>query len=172
MPTVKDLLPWLKWLGIALVLWWIHHLGVNQGKEVVQARWDQEKAQTQQAIQKVKNDTLQAEADHRVAMAKVTLELDRAKQNHLAELAAVESRYAARLRSSEARAGIYQRQAQAGPAQCRDLASHAARLDASLEEGRSLVWELRTTLGLRDQQIRLLGTQLLNDRQLLSDDGN
>lgn len=47
-----------------------------------------------------------------------------------------------------------------------NLASHAARLDRSLEEGRRMVAELSATLRQRDDQLRAVSKQLENDRSL------
>lgn len=157
---------------LAALGWGAYSWAYNRGAASVQTQWDRAKAAQQAAATQLQLDYAGKEAEHRSQMAQVTKDLNQAHTQHEQALAALRADYARRLQSSEARAGVYQRQAEAGPAQCRDLASHAARLDASLEAGRSLVWELRATLGQREQQIRLLGTQLLNDRQLLSDDGN
>ncbi|UWJ04310.1 putative Rz/Rzl spanin protein [Escherichia phage vB_EcoS_Uz-1] len=70
------------------------------------------------------------------------------------------------MQQSERRASVYKRQAEAGTLECRSLASHAARLDNSLEEGRRLVEELRATVRLRDNQLIELGKQIQADRKL------
>lgn len=152
--------------------WGAYAWAYNRGAASVQTQWDRAREAQQVAATKLQLEYAGKEAVHRQNLERVTDALNQANTKHEQALVALRADFARRLQSSEARAGVYQRQAEAGPAQCRDLASHAARLDQSLEEGRSLVWELRATLGQRDQQIRLLGTQLLNDRQLLSDDGN
>ena len=46
------------------------------------------------------------------------------------------------------------------------VASHAARLDRSFEEGRRMVAELSATLRQRDDQLRAVSKQLENDRSL------
>lgn len=166
-----DLDTFLSLLLLVLFLalgWGAYKWAYDRGAASVQRQWDQAKAAQQAAVTQLQLDYAGKEAVHKQQLAKITEALHQTKTQHDQALAAVRADYARRLQSSEARAGVYQRQAAAGPAQCRDLASHAARLDASLEAGRSLVWELRATLGQRDEQVKLLGTQLLNDRILIN----
>ena len=93
--------------------------------------------------------------------------LKTANENYQSSLDAISSQYSARLQQSEQRAKVYQRQAEGGATECRSLASHAARLDNSLEQGRQLVEELRATVRLRDGQIIELSNQIRADRKLL-----
>lgn len=154
----------MVWGGMAL-----HGSIKDSGRAEVQALWDADKKAHEVEITKLKEDYALREEAHRTENRRISHELSEAKLEHANAIAAVRNDYLVRLRTSEKRAGIYQRQAEGGAAERRSLAEHASRLDASLEEGRSLVRELRETLGLRDRQIRSLSEQILNDRQLFTE---
>lgn len=74
-----------------------------------------------------------------------------------------------RLRQSQDRVRIYQRQAQAGSAEVERLASHAAELDRSIVEGKRVAAELAATVRLRDSQLIELGSQIKADRAVLEE---
>ncbi|ATA57209.1 hypothetical protein CKY39_31270 [Variovorax boronicumulans] len=71
-------------------------------------------------------------------------------------------------RTAEGRAAQYLAMSQAGDTERSRLASHAARLDASLADGRRVAEQLRATVVERDQQLRLLGDVIRADRALAS----
>lgn len=175
-PTISPF-TWLK-IGLSVVvlaaaLWAVgtYHEHVQQtGRDEIQALWDADKKTHQEAIAKLTAEYAIKEDAHRTENRRISYELSQANIDHANALAAVERDFAQRLRSSENRAAIYKRQAQGGTSERGDLADHASRLDASLEEGRSLVRELRETLGLRDRQISSLGEQILNDRKLFAEE--
>jgi hypothetical protein len=133
-----------------------YQFGYVKGSQAIQA--EIKNAYDAMAVQEVEHQKKQKEiAD---ALAQVRTE-------HETTLASQRAVFDQRLLQSDRRAQVYQRQAQAGAAAQRDLASHAAQLDRALEEGRDLVRELGSTLGLRDHQLKLLGDQIRADRQLL-----
>lgn len=170
---MKYLIKALPYLVVALGLYllgsWIYASGSAHGASVVQAQWDKRQRADDQAIQALKDEYDSKEEAHRTKNRIITHELAEAQKSYEVALAEQRAEYDRRLQLSSNRAAIYQRQAESGAAQCRSLASHAARLDQTLEEGRSLVRELRDTLGLRDRQLILLGQQILNDRVLLNE---
>ena len=158
----------------ALLLWFIsakvyHHI-YNKGAASIQMKWDQDKAEKAQAIAKLQTAYDDLSYTSRLEQSRISNELSKAQNDYAIALGNLRLDYANRVRSSEERAKLYQRQAESGPDQCRSLASYAGRLDSSLEEGRSLVRELRETLGLRDKQLTAVGNQLLTDRKLFTDD--
>lgn len=166
-------LPWI--LGLALLVFLgsrLYSHVYDKGATSVQVQWDAEKQKQLEATNKLKADYEKKERDNRTENRRISDELAQAKLDHANALADLRTDFAQRLRTSEMRSTIYQRQAEGGAAQCRDLASHASRLDASLEEGRSLVRELRETLGLRDRQVHALGNQINSDRALFQDASN
>lgn len=148
----------------------LHSCGVKSGKEDVQEKWDKEKRQYDSAIEKLRTEYADLELNHKIETQRISNELTKEKHRFEMELAVSGAEYDHRLRLSQTRADVYQRQARDGAAECRNLADHASRLDASLEEGRSLVRELRSTLGLREFQIRSLSRQIHNDRLLFAAD--
>lgn len=147
----------------------IYTKGQAHGEAVVQKKWDADKRARDAATQKLKDEYAQKEQDHAHDSQKAADALDTATKQYAGDVFTLRADFASRLHDSTTRAGIYQRQAQGGVAECASLASHTAELDRSLEEGRSLVRELRDTLELRDQQLVQVGNQLLADRKLFSD---
>lgn len=143
--------------------------GFREGAVSVQAEWDRETKDYEEHIRSLEKEYAAREAIHRSKNDEITHALAEANRKHDVEVATLRSDYTRRLQLSSQRSAVYQRQAEAGTIECRSLAGHASQLDASLEEGRSLVRELRTTLGLRDQQVRALSEQIKNDRNLMSD---
>lgn len=168
------LIKYLPHLVLLLVLvagaWIIHtkvkQSGFREGAASVQVQWEQDTKNYETEITRLQKLYAEKEEQHRTENKRIAYELSQANQEHAVRIATLESDYARRLQLSSNRASIYQRQAEGGAIECRDLASHASRLDASLEEGRSLVRELRATLGLRDQQLKALSDQIRNDRKL------
>lgn len=155
---------------IALVSFWgyarIKQSGFKDGAASVQAKWDTQTNEWNARIDALKAEYEHKEEAHRAENRRISYELSEATRHHDVELATLRSEYEHRLRSSQTRSTIYQRQAEAGASECRDLASHASRLDESLEEGRSLVREFGAALRLRDGQVKALGDQIINDREL------
>lgn len=148
-------------LGATLYFW-----GHANGSSTVQKKWDDQKVEDLKATKQLqdKYDVLQRKNSYDVGL--LTARLQTAEGNYASELARVSSNYDSRLQQSERRASVYKRQAEAGGTECRSLASHAARLDGSLEQGRRLVEELRATVRLRDSQLVELGKQIQADRKL------
>lgn len=103
---------------------------------------------------------------HALELGKVTRELQLSQDEHRQTLADSRNRFAQRLRSAEDRAVGYQRLSEASAAERTYLASHAAELDRSLEEGRQLVFELRQTLGLCEVRVSTLAQTIRADRAL------
>ncbi len=149
-------------LGATIYFW-----GSSNGQDKVQAKWDAQKVEDQKAYNKLKGEYDVLNRQHSYEVGMLTTRLQTAESNYAGELARLSSDYDSRMQQSERRAKVYQRQAQAGTSQCTSLASHAARLDSSLEQGRRLVEELRATIRLRDNQLIELGNQIKADRKLL-----
>jgi len=170
--NAKAIIGVLLLLGSIGILFGSYSIGSKHGQQKVQSQWDIQKESDRVATEKLKASYEKAQAQLRAENAKVSHELAQANKQYEVELTQLRSDYSERLRSSDERAKVYQRHAESGALECRNLAVHAAKLDLSLEEGRSLVRELRATLGQRDNTIRALSQQLLNDRKLLSVSGD
>jgi chromosome segregation ATPase len=151
--------------------WYCYSSGSDHGKAEIQSKWDAEKEAQSEAITTVKAELAQKENKHAQESQRAAAALDAASSAHAQELDALRADYARSLQRSDARAAIYQRQAESGSVECASLASHTAELDRSLEAGRSLVAELRATVELRDRQLVQVGEQLTADRHLISDPG-
>lgn len=104
---------------------------------------------------------------HRDASLQIADQLAANETRTAAAIAALQHGFALRLQQSGERAAIYRDLSESGSAERDRLARHAAELDGSLEQGRLLVGELRSTLAERDEQLRLLGRQLTADRVLI-----
>ena len=142
----------------------------QHGKGVVRAEWEEDTAKRNKAMQDLQDRYDVLSLDHKAKSETYARSLEEQKnayETRLGELGADTDR---RLRLSETRASVYQRQAQGGEAERRNLASHAAKLDRALEEGRQLVAQLATTLRQRDDQLRAVSQQLINDRNLFTVD--
>ena len=167
---------WLKMLPYILVLIAVLFIGYktynwigDRAVAPVMAQWNKEKSDYAAAIDALRATFAAKEQTHRDETQRINDELAETKRVHDVELAGVIAEYERRLRNSTERAEVYQRQAAGGPTQCISLASHTAKLDKSLEEGRALVEELRRTVGLRDRQLTEVGKQLLADRALYAE---
>lgn len=173
---MKHLLKLAPYLAVALGLFllgsWLYTSGSHSGASAVQKQWDAEKEATRQKTNELIAEYDEKEKAHREENQRINHELAEAKRKYEVDLADQLREYSERMRSSEARADIYQRQARSGSLESSRLASHAARLDSALEEGRHLVRELRQTVGLRDRQIILLSDQIKADRALLNEGNN
>ena len=141
----------------------------EEGRQEVQALWDEEKARNREEIERIQSKLTEKEQAHLIKVQELNDLLSQANVAHAGLVAGLHADYRSRLRDSEARADVYRRQAQGGSTEQDSLASHAAELDRTLTEGRLLVAELRATLGLRDKSLILLGQQITADRELLEE---
>lgn len=160
----------LKWTGlvggVALLIGAIFFLGSSYKDSQWEAKVATEKLEYSREINRLQAVVRTKEQEHAAETSRLQSQIAEQNRLHEVALAAVRTQLTQRLRTSEARAGVYQRQAEAGPAQCRDLAAHAAQLDRSLEQGRGLVQELWLTVGQREGAIRSLSEQIRADRKL------
>lgn len=170
-------LPWMKLLTIigpivllGSIIWFIYSYGYNNGKDHIQRLWDKDKQVQQNEMIRIKDENAQKEQDHSAASIRIADELQNTKDSLAIAITDLNREHSLRMQVSADRAKVYQRLSQAGPSQCEYLAGHAAKLDASLEEGRGLVKEFRATLGQREDQLKLLGSQILADRKLMETD--
>ena len=164
---VKKLAPWiLATLVIGSLIWWVSHTSYVAGQRDIQEQWDAERATYKKAMDTLKDQYATLENKVRIDNQRNSDELAEKELSHAVILARLNSEYAGRMQLAEQRASRYQRQAQGGAVEQANLASHAARLDRSLEEGRRMVAELSATLRQRDEQLRAVSTQLKNDRSL------
>lgn len=145
----------------------LYFSGVTQGENNINAQWQKAKAEHATEIARLQDEIRQKEFGYRQESSRIADQLRKTEDQYEKAVADLSVERAQRLRLSTERASLYQRLSQGGSAQCRDLASHAAKLDRALEEGRGMVGELQAALGQRDHQLKLLGAQLTNDRQLL-----
>ena len=163
---VKVGVPILIVLGVILLLYGIgvsiYSTGKQAGIDEVSKEWTQEKLAYQDEILRIKTLNAGLEQDFENREAEVNKELRNVKASYERTLASNASEHAARLRNHQERADLYERKAQGSEVERRGLASHAAELDRSLEEGRRVVKDLRTTVEQRDTEIKLLGTNLKN----------
>lgn len=150
--------------------WYVYSTGSKHGSAKIQTLWDVDKAAHNKAMTKLKDEYASKEIINRAETIRITHELSETNKQYEVSLANLRNDYSKRLLDSDQRADVYKRQAEAGTTECGNLAIHAARLDKSLEQGRDLVREFRTTLRQREDQLRLLGQQLLNDRSLIGEE--
>ena len=164
---VKKLAPWiLATLVIGSLIWWVSHTSYVAGQRDIQEQWDAERATYKKAMDTLKDQYATLESKVRIDNQRNSDELAEKELSHAVILARLNSEYAGRMQLAEQRASRYQRLAKGGAVEQANLASHAARLDRSLEEGRRMVAELSATLRQRDEQLRAVSKQLENDRSL------
>lgn len=147
----------------------VYSKGEHAGEQKIQAAWDLDTKARDTAI-----TNLRLEYAGKLALAnsekdRISNDLVKTRESSAAAIAALGRVHGQRLLRSTERASVYQRLSEAGPTERSGLASHAAELDRSLEEGRSLVAELGITLGQREQEIRLLGQQITSDRKVMGE---
>ena len=164
---VKKLAPWiLATLVIGSLIWWVSHTSYVAGQRDIQEQWDAEKATYKKAMDTLRDQYATLEAKARIDNQRNSDELAEKEKSHAVALVELRREYDGRLLQSDKRASYYQRLAKGGAVEQANLASHAARLDRSLEEGRRMVAELSATLRQRDDQLRAVSKQLENDRSL------
>lgn len=150
----------------AFGLYWTYSLGSTNGKAEVQALWNKDIEQRTKVINDLLAKIQVAEFDNRVLNKRIDDDLVQSRKELAIALNAANTEYTTRLRLSESRASTYKRMSESGTSERTDLANHAAELDRSLEEGRSLVRELRETLGQRDKELTALTERIKNDQRL------
>ena len=164
---VKKLAPWiLATLVIGSLIWWVSHTSYVAGQRDIQEQWDAERATYKKAMDTLRDQYATLEAKARIDNQRNSDELAEKEKTHAVALVELRREYDGRLLQSDKRASYYQRLAKGGAVEQANLASHAARLDRSLEEGRRMVAELSATLRQRDDQLRAVSKQLENDRSL------
>jgi hypothetical protein len=152
--------------GAAVPAYW---RGDSSGAARVQQAWDH--ATTTQATAAVAQSSTNRFKEQAHA-TNVTQAIDafQAAQTPAAADGAARVADAQRLqRDAESRAARYRAMSTAGEAERDRLASHAARLDASLAEGRLVAEQLRAAVVDRDQRIQLLADVIGADRSLFGD---
>lgn len=162
---------WLMGLLVAAMLAALIGISVKvgnmAGQAEIQAKWDDAVDSYEDRIDALNVAIAGKEAEHILLSEKNSDELARTQEEHAKALVALRTDYVERLLSSTNRASVYERLSR-GTATERDrLVQHSAELDRTLEEGRSLVRELRQTLGQCEVTVGVLGTQILLDRNLL-----
>ena len=153
---------------VCSALFFIGSMIYSAGAASVQVEWNKAVAAENQANTLKQQRIDKAKDEYHAKLSSVTRELEQARNATQVALANQRAQYDRRLLDSSNRADYYRSLSEAGSAEREHLASYAARLDRSLEEGRYLVSELGATLRLRDAEIKTLAAQIIEDRKLLS----
>lgn len=166
---LKALLAAVGAIAFTAIIIWAYTSGKAAGSSETQDLWNKEKTAYALAINDARSKLEAEQTAHAQTSAGIDARLLELERDSGAELRRLNRDFTDRMRNSEARAAQYQRQAQGTPDQCSRLASHAAELDRSLEQGRHLVGELQAAIGQRDAQLKLLGEQIITDRELINE---
>ncbi len=151
----------------ALPSYWV---GDRHGAARIQQAWDTDTKSRATAALEETNTSRTKEQGHANTVTRAVDDF-RAAQAPAAADGAARIADAERLqRAAESRAAQYLAMSKAGTAERDRLASHAARLDNSLAEGRRVAEQLRADLVDRDQRIQLLADIIRADRALFADD--
>lgn len=144
----------------------VYGIGRNDGAASVQQQWDNDKTKQAQAVADQATTTRTKESTHADKITEAVDNYQAARTPAAADAAERIARAERLQRTAEGRAAQYLAMSQAGNTERSRLASHAARLDASLADGRRVAEQLRATVVERDQQIRLLADVIRADRAL------
>ena len=173
---LKSIWPYLTALILgSIVVGAIDHHGYVKGEQHIQQQWDKSNKDLKQKADSIQSELNRKSEENAKLQQDKENEIDQATASLRSTLDSERHTYSKRLLDSQSRAAIYRREAEAGAAQCLNLAGHTADLDASLEQGRDLVQQLRATLGQRDETVRSLGAILISDRKAVNSetkDGN
>lgn len=153
----------------ASVLGGVSTWGYRKGAANIQQQWDRERATLLAAALKVEQDNRAKETAHKVQTSALEAKLREAEAQYEEALATVRSDYGDWLRTSNERAARYRLWSEASTSERDRLADHAAKLDASLAEGREVVAEFRVALGQCQRDLKALGEQITLDRELIGE---
>lgn len=156
---------------VGLGAWGIYQLGSSNATKKMEAKWAVMEGQYQDQITEAKNKVTQATDAHKLEVGELNDRITANSKIYAANLADAALAHAGRMRKSENRVQTYIGLSEAGAAERRYLADHAAKLDRALEEGRHLVHELRTTLGQRDSEIIELANYIQSLLKLTNNQG-
>ena len=144
----------------------IHQNGKQIGVSETMLAW--------QAQEQERNDIIE---DYRTEVNDLKVKYEKQTVQHKMEITAIkvaaendrrtiQRDYADRLLNADKRASVYKRLSQSGESERIRLAEHAAKLDRSVEEGRSLLKEQQSAIAERDGIIGKLVAQLRALEQL------
>lgn len=142
-------------------------VGNTNGQRKVNLEWSLAKESYNQELLRLADFIGRLESDHRQETSDKQRELNNAQKKYESTITDLRSKYVDSLRDSESRGQAYVDWLENRSTDTGTLASHAARLDRSLTEGRSLVQELRGIIEFRESQLRSLGSQIMIDRDLI-----
>lgn len=153
-------------LGVLCLGYAVYSVGHKHGSSKIQAKWDAERKGHEIAVVTLQKQINELENINRFENKRIDDVLSKANKEYAFALATLQSEYSVRLRLSEGRVSSYRRLSEGGTAEREYLANHAAKLDGTLEEGRSLVRELREAVGQRDKELNVLSEKIKNDQRL------
>lgn len=162
-------------VGCLLVLFFcvfkIYDTGKEVGVSLTTEAWEKQKKEEREFSQELQKKYDSLQSVNKELSQRNANELLKAQEEYANALSSFIADYDKRLLSSENRASVYKRQAQGGASERARLASYAAELDRSLEEGRHLVRQLTTTVRQREIEIKTLSKQIQLDRNLFEMSG-
>jgi len=149
--------------GSAVPAYW---RGNHDGAARVQQAWDNDNSARATAAAEQSDTNRSKEHAHANDITQATDAFQAAQAPAAADGAARLADAQRLQRDAEARAARYRAMSKASASERDRLASDAARLDASLAEGRVVAEQLRATVIDRDQRIQLLADVIAADRSL------
>lgn len=162
---MKDIYKTLVYvLSLVLIVGLLSWFCYSKGQESIQEQWDKEKTIAEEKLRieiEKYNKLLQA---HKTLSESIDKTLEEKQNEWQTRIDGIVSDFTKRMQSSDSRAELYRRQAQAGTSEAERLASHAAELDSHLERSISSIDKLSATVRLREDEIRLLADQIKADR--------
>lgn len=138
----------------------LHERNDNERQRVEEARSAAAEVEKLQTIISTNTE------NHRKEVEVITNELQQSQNNHAQALADANRRFVERLRSSETRASRYERLSKASDSDRAYLASHAAELDRTLEEGRYVVYQLGESLKQCEREMKSVSDFIYSELKL------
>lgn len=148
-----------------------YQLGKKAGSDEVRQQWDASLDEYNIKYKRLEDAMRTKEELYSQQSKELSDALQDTEQKHAATLDSVRTDLTSRLQQSESRASAYRSQANGSSIERDRLAKHASELDRTLEQGRSLVRELRETIRFREATIQSLSNQIELDRTLYSSSG-
>lgn len=137
------------------------YLGSQSGEKSVQSLWDKEKIAHSVEVDRLKEEYSTRERVYITSLSNKEKEYNIEKGKYEAYITELARDHANRMLKSEQRAEVYKRKAEGSPIERDSLASYAASLDKSLEEGRRLEQEYRATVEQLERDKHILSTQII-----------
>lgn len=145
---------------LLLIICGLYHLAYTAGYNSCNTEFlAYKQAQTAKVLE-LETQYNEQEKKYQTETQALVQQISKSTEDFNKQLTNLKQSYADKLQQSEQRANLYKQMSDGSNNSRNNLATHTARLDRIIVEGRQLVAELRATIELRDQQLNQCGEQL------------